>query len=460
MHVLQRSGLAFATACAALLCLGSEAKAAGPGVVFVHGTVNETPETAIPHYWSQDTITKMSGGLPYLVVGYPGASCSGQSECAWGPILDQIVPWVKARDISSFTVITHSNGSSPMRYLLGHSGAVSALGTPAVSVTRMISQVIFSAPDFTGTPLVDQVTSSGTFLSVANAVIDFLGGDNYNSPGVLQQRSDLMRVFNSNGTFAGGQGATALAGTPISVVRGTKVHANLFSGDAHCAGYIFSVGLKAAALVGWGDWDADTDGFIGADSAGYFGNIIIDDARLHHHQSRRDCRNLGALISAKVRNASLPPPSQQPPLPDPQVLPSALACNNYPSGDAHDFATGHTVHRYGCSSAQRQSGQPEPDCLVSLGYSSGYRIPSTESWNPYLDPSNYSTWGETCPDSWLGNGVCDACLISKYGFDADVGATGADDCVQAPKGGINYCGVLTWDYALNARNYSIVEALH
>ena len=460
MHVLQRSGLAFATACAALLCLGSEAKAAGPGVVFVHGTVNETPETAIPHYWSQDTITKMSGGLPYLVVGYPGATCSGQSECAWGPILDQIVPWVKARDISSFTVITHSNGSSPVRYLLGHTGAVSAKGYSASTVTSKISQVIFMAPDLTGTPLADQVTSSGSFLNIANSVVEFFGGGSYNNPAEVQQRTDNMRVYNSNGTFAGTQGATSVGGKPIYVVRGSKVYANLFSSDAHCAGYLYTIGLKAAALLGWGSFSANTDGFIGSDSSGYFGNIMIDDGRLNHNQSRRSCHNSGYLVGQKVASAPVPPVSSQTYAPETTVQAASQACNNFAAGYATDYMTNHTVYHYGCSSSQLNDGTPQPDCLIAYGRASSYTVPSTASWNPFLNASNYPGWTQVCPDSWQGDGICDACLVAKYGFDATTGSNGANDCVQAAPGGSNFCGDLTYDYTYGLVNYSVIEALH
>jgi hypothetical protein len=460
MHLLHRSGLAFATACAALLCVNGEARAAGPGVVFIHGTGDQSVSSATTGYWTQSALTTMSNGLPYLVVGYPGATCAGFSQCSWGSIVDQIVPWVSAKGITSFTVITHSNGSSPVRYMLGHTGAVSAQGNVVGNVTSKISQVIFSAPDLTGTPLADKVTTSGSFLNIANSVVEFFGGGSYNNPAVVQQRSDNMSVYNANGTFAGARGATSVGGKPISVVRGNKVYANLFSSDAHCGGYLYSVGLKAAALLGWGSWNASTDGFIGADSSGYFGNIIIDDGRLNHHQSRRGCHNSGSLIAKKVANAPIPAPAQQTWEPETNVLAAGQACNNYYSGYAYDYMTGNTVWKYGCTSSDLTNGYPEPDCLVAYGYASSYRIPSTASWNPYLNPANYSTWSEVCPDSWHGDGICDACLVAKYGFDAAVGSTGSNDCVQAPPGGSNFCGALSWDYSLNRENYSVVEALH
>lgn len=458
MHLSSRRSQALAAFCAVLLGASGDALA-NAGVVFVHGTGDQSTSSALG-YWTQSSIDTMRNGRPYLVVGYPGATCAGYSQCSWGSIVDQIVPWVNANGITSFTVITHSNGSSPLRYMLGHTGAVSAKGYAVSTVTSKISQVIFSAPDLTGTPLADQVTTSGSFLNIANSIVEFFGGGSYNNPAVVQQRTDNMRVYNSNGTFAGTQGATTVGGKPISVVRGNRVYANLFSSDAHCGGYLYTIGLKAAALLGWGSFSAATDGFIGADSSGYFGNIIIDDSRLNHHQSRRSCHNSGYLIGQKVAAAPIPAPANQTWTPETNVSAAAQACNNYYSGYATDFMTNHTVWKYGCTESQLNNGYMEPDCLIAYGYSSGYRIPSTASWNPYLDPYYYPTWSQVCPDSWAGDGICDACLVAKYGFDATTGSTGANDCVQAPPGSSNWCGALAYDYSWGVHNYVVVQALH
>ncbi|HEX8439056.1 hypothetical protein [Archangium sp.] len=459
MRLFPQAGLVLAATCAVLLGASGDAYA-NAGVVFVHGTGDQSVSSATTGYWTQKSIDTMRNGRPYLIVGYPGASCAGFSQCSWGPIVDQIVPWMNANGITSMTVITHSNGSSPLRYMLGHTGAVSAKGYTVNTVTSKISQVIFSAPDLTGTPLADKVTTNRSFLNIANSVVEFFGGGSYNNPAVVQQRTDNMSVYNSNSTFAGTLGATTVGGKPISVVRGNRVYANLFSSDAHCGGYLYAVGLKAAALLGWGSFNAGTDGFIGNDSSGYFGNIIIDDGRLNHHQSRRSCHNSGNLIAQKVASAPIPAPTSQTYAPETTVQAAAQACNNFHSGYATDFMTGHTVWKYGCSSSQLSNGTPEPDCLIAYGYASSYRVPSTASWNPYLNPANYPTWTEVCPDSWQGDGICDACLVAKYGFDATVGSTGADDCVQAPPGGSNWCGALAWDTYYGLHNYTVVEALH
>lgn len=447
------------------------------GVVFVHGTGDYSPEGATSKYWTQASVDAMRNGRPYLVVGYPGVSCAGFEQCSWGAIVDQISSWVSANDIPHFTVITHSNGANPVRYMLGHPGAVSASGHTVQSVTSRISQVIFLAPTLAGTPLADQITSSDSTLYSLVGLVELFWDEidreaMGSKPSLVQQRLDSMRFYNSVGTFAGSQGATTVGGKPISVVRGNFVHAKLFSSDAHCGGpvsiagitfptsYPFTLALKVAATIGWGSPDAATDGFIGVESSGYFGNIIIDDSRLNHHQSRRGCHSSGNIIARKVANAPIPAPTDQNYEPEPNVEPELLACDTYSPGYDTDLMTGHTVERYGCSESQRNNGQIEPDCLLSYGTASGYTIPSTESWNPFLDPSNYPTWSEVCPDSWHGNGVCDACLVAKYGYDAAPGPGGSDDCVRAPPGQSNQCGVLSWDTKLGAPNYSIVEEIH
>jgi hypothetical protein len=456
---LLKTGLVIGALAGALLGRPAVAGAA-VGVVFVHGTSNHSQSSATNDYWKQSTVDAMRNGLPYLVVGYQGAGCAGYSQCSWGPIVDQMNSWANANAITSFTVITHSNGSSPLRYMLGHGGAVSGGGVAVSTVTNKISQVIFMAPDLTGTPLANQVTTSGTFLNIANSIVEFFGGGSYNNPAVVQQRTDNMSVYNSNGTFAGGYGATVVGGKPISVVRGNRVYANLFSSDAHCAGYLYTIGLKAAALLGWGSFNAGTDGFIGNDSSGYFGNIIIDDSRLNHNQSRRGCHGQANTVRLKVASAPVPPPSQQTFPPESNVLAAAQACNTYASAYATDFVTGHTVWKYGCNSAWLTDGYLDPDCLVSYGRDSGYTIPNTGTWNPYINSAYYPGWTQTCPDSWQGDGICDACLVAKYGFDATTGSNGSNDCVQAPAGGYNWCGDLAYDYTYGLTNYTVVKALH
>jgi hypothetical protein len=89
--------------------------------------------------------------------------------------------------------------------MLGHTGAVSAKGHAVNLVTSRISQVIFSAPDLTGTPLADKVTTSGSFLNIANSVVEFFGGQR---AGVRPPGADGLRLRDSDGAHRlGGPGA-------------------------------------------------------------------------------------------------------------------------------------------------------------------------------------------------------------------------------------------------------------
>ncbi len=272
-----------------------------PGVVFVHGTGDHSPEKATTDYWTRETLATMSNGLPYLVVGYPGKTCAAFDQCSWGSIVDQIVPWVAANGITSFTVITHSNGANPVRYMLGHPGAVSAQGHRAHLATDLISQVIFTAPTLQGTHLADIVNTSG---HLAQIILGVFGVDvDLHSRSLMQQSIFRMLFYNAFGVFAGQRGATTVGGKPIAVVRGTGV--SLIYGA--CGGWLETLGLKLASIIGWAGVSLAfpvTDGFIDADSSGYFGNIVISSPILNHNQSRRGCHGSGSAIATMV---STPP---------------------------------------------------------------------------------------------------------------------------------------------------------
>ena len=76
------AGLALVAACAVLLGVSGEAHATA-GVLFVHGTGDQSVSSATTGYWTQKSIDTMRNGRPYLIVGYPGASCAGFSQCSW-----------------------------------------------------------------------------------------------------------------------------------------------------------------------------------------------------------------------------------------------------------------------------------------------------------------------------------------------------------------------------------------
>jgi hypothetical protein len=108
---------------------------------------------------------------------------------------------------------------------------------------------------------------------------------------------------------------------------------------------------------------------------------------------------------------------------------------------------------YGCTSAMQTDTNTDPDCQVAYGgdngnnftfnsgYSSSVTVTNSDGTTssaslPVTDSYATSWFGNpslvNCSDSWLGDGICDMCLVAKYGFDAKPGTNSADDCVVHP----------------------------
>lgn len=438
MRKVLQAAVALAAATGALLGTKSAFAGSGEGVVFVHGTGNYSASDALSKYWTQSSIDKMRNGHSYLVVGYQGASCSGFETCSWGNITQQINSWANANGISSIVVVTHSNGSNPVRYMLAHptSSTGSSYGSITVSnVTNKIKKVIWLAADNSGTVLADKVTSSGTLAAIANSVVQFFGGG-YNNPAVWQQRQDRMNNYNGNGTFSNGSSCNAGStcyGKTSQYVRGTSVYAAVWSGDAYCGGYGETAGLKATLLYGWGSGGC-ADGFLGCSSQGYNGSLLMESDRLNHNQSRRSCKGADSAVKNSIYNTigyEIPA--------DYTISPAAQACNATSRGWSG------SLYWYGCTDAMRSDGTTDHDCVASYGGDNGVDAMSGFSSTAYSNPSYYSG-GTVCPDSWRGDGICDMCILAKYGYDAVEGAAdGADDCVNNGAGTSNSCSDLAYN---------------
>jgi len=448
-------------ACAAIVCavalvaIPRPAWAGGQGVVFVHGTGDlSSASDATNNYWSSSAIDTMAGGYPYLVAYYPGASCAAYQQCAWGPIVDQTVSWMQSTGISSIVVVTHSNGNNPIRYLLQHPSSISANGNVASTMTDAMVSMTAIAGDFAGTPLADQVTTSGSFLNIANSVVQFFGGGSYDVPAVVAQRQDNMATYNSNGTFGGSAGASTIDGVPTYTVVGTGVDANLFSGDAWCGGYLMSVGLEMTRCFGWG-CGACADGFIGCNSSEYLGTNLQADGHLSHNQSRRACHGSGGTV-ANIVNQYLQQAAAAS-APDSAESPASQACDATVQGWSGD------IWFQGCpSGASYDPGSGNYfDCLIAYGTSGGTTIPDSYASTPYSNSGNYYSQGYSgCSDSWRGNGYCDLCQVAKYGFDGLPGSTVDSDCVNDGPGTSNYCSDIAWNGDVGVWDYGAYVANH
>ena len=423
---------AFGVAVGALLVAG-KAGATGSGVAFVHGTGDYSQSSAVASYWTQSSIDTMRGGRKYVVVGYSGGSQDAMTS--YSDVANQISSWGSSAGITygsasndGLVVVTHSNGSNPVRYIYAHSSATTATH----NVWYWTRKAVFIAGDDKGTPLADKVTTSGTLASIGNSIVSFFGSS-YNNAAVWQQRTDRMATYNSNGTFgstpanSGGASVTSLNGNPIDTVVGTDVYAAIWSGDAYCGGYFMTAGLKAAKIYGFG-YSACADGFIGCDSANYVGTNIVWDGRINHNQSRRSCHGSGGAvgndINGVIGNYTIPS--------DYAVAPAAQACNATTYGWVWDANHSQTNYFEGCpSTSWLSNGVVNYDCFVSYGGDENL-----------VAPTNYAStaYGSAyCPDSWLGDGWCDMCLIAKYGYDSSSGSTGDGDCVNQGAGSVNIC---------------------
>ncbi|GAC1355455.1 MAG: hypothetical protein NVSMB47_08930 [Polyangiales bacterium] len=443
MHNLKTLA-AFGVAVGALLVAG-KAGATGSGVAFVHGTGDYSTSAAVSNYWTQSSIDTMRGGRKYVVVGYSGASQDAMTS--YSSVANQISSWGSSAGITygsasndGLVVVTHSNGSNPVRYIYAHSSASSA----TYNVWYWTRKAIFVAGDDKGTPLADKVTSAGTLASIGNSITSFFGSNSSN-PAVWQQRTDRMSTYNSNGTFgstpanSGGGSVTSLNGNPIDTVVGTDVYAAVWSGDAYCGGYWMTAGLKAAKIYGFG-YSACADGFIGCDSANYVGSNVVWDGRINHNQSRRSCHGSGSAIGNDINgvigNYAIPS--------DYTIAPAAQACNATTQGWTGSGTT--STYWYGCTSSMQTDANTDHDCFVSYGGDNGWVAPADVAQTAYNNSSYYANLGVSgCQDSWLGDGHCDLCLIAKYGYDSASGSTSDGDCVNQGSGTSNSC----YDVAYN-----------
>ena len=505
----------------------ASATSSANGVFYVHGTGDQAPPTSaasaqyasggvVDAYWQQGTLDKYStspdgsGKWSYGAAGYPGGSKAAYDSASWGAVADQLQAYYMSGNggaIYHITVVTHSNGSNPLRYLQAHPTAVTPGGNTVSTVLSHVSRVIYIAGDNGGTPLADKVTTSGSFANIGNDIVSFFGGGSYNTPAVVQQVQANMGTYNGNGTFGVG---SAPGGISTQYLYGTGVYAAIWSGDAWCGGYPQTVGLKAAQVYGWGSSSATTDGFIGTTTAtltnsceymsggtlywsgstpcnvssklvginGMPGNS--GDTRLNHNQSHRDCHGFSSTVASNIHGAmsnTFSAPA------DYSISSAAMACDAttaWTSALGKDSSgNSWTWKQYGCTSTQKASTSTVwRDCYDAYGYSAAATATFTSSnvsdgwtstdyaaanYNHSVSTSTdggvtYATYQYTsttaCPDSWLGDGVCDLCLVAKYGFDSASGQTQDDDCVTAASGGTNYCsdlgptyknGVYQWD---------------
>lgn len=419
MSKLLQSMLAVGVAAGTLMA--AKVASADHCVAFVHGTSNQTVYSATNEYWTQGSIDRHRDGRAYTVVGYPGADCDATMECSWGAVADQIDSFLAAnQQCTELTIITHSNGINPVRYMMNHATARAS----AANVKAKTRKIIAEAGSMAGTPLANKVFQlmNNNFIGW---IVKPLVGD-YGKAAVRLQQTHEMYNANSNGTFGttphyGGVYATT-GGVSLETIVGTGVNAKFWSKDAYCEGYGYQVALWALTAVGF--ISSYSDGFIEVGSATYMGSNQYAQV-VSHHQNRRDCKGVGGAAAARVAAAPIPaPPADQ------VESDAARACH------ASVRQTSGDITFYGCVGDMTYNGATDHDCVVTYGQDNG-----VQAIGGYYS-TRYASFD--CPDSWRGDGMCDLCIVAKYGADAKDGQNGSDDCAWRP--GVNTsCSDVAYD---------------
>ena len=280
--------LALLGASLALAAATLPAAAGNTGVVFVHGTGNQTD--AATNYWTWDMINSVRQGLPnqnlYLVI-----NCDFDqymwAQTAVGCLADQLYPFIVNNNITDLVVETHSDGGNVLRWLMSNPTQDSRYPT-IIGAIRWANAL---APSSLGTPLADAAISGNVFES---AVGWLLG---YDTDAVRQQQQSWMASYNATWLY-GTPGRPALP-KPFYNVVGTNVDADVFDSAAYCGGYSLNLGLDITQA-----WlDSCSDGFLNCTSQQGAGIHWFSDKdqtsggnTLSHNQSRRQCFGLDVIL--------------------------------------------------------------------------------------------------------------------------------------------------------------------
>ncbi|OFX04126.1 MAG: hypothetical protein A3E78_13235 [Alphaproteobacteria bacterium RIFCSPHIGHO2_12_FULL_63_12] len=274
---------------AAVACIfATPAAAANTGVALVHGTSAQT--NAYNDYWRPEFVESVRQGLPnsgnLLVVNCDFTKYMWDNAAA-GCLAGQLYNFVTSRGIDDLVVITHSNGSNVMRWIMSNPTWDSRYPT-IISRIRWVNGVAASSA---GTPLADAVMQGNIF----EAAVGWLLG--YQNDGVRQQQVSWMSYYNAN-WLLGTSGRPSLPKGFWNVV-GSDVDSAIWDSDSYCGGYSENVGLEITQ-----NWlDSCSDGFLNCTSQNAAGRLwFYDTSRtrggepLSHNQSRRQCFNLDVIL--------------------------------------------------------------------------------------------------------------------------------------------------------------------
>ena len=275
-------------ACLLFLLLAFGSVWGATGVAFVHGTGKQTD--ALNDYWTSAMVNSVRQGLAnqsnYVVINCDFEQYMWDAQAA-GCLADQLHGFINQKGITDLVVLTHSNGGNVMRWILSNP----TWDSRYPQIIQRLRWVNALAPSSLGTPLADAVMAGNVF----EASLGWLLG--YQNNAVRMQQTSWMQYYN-NTWLLGTAGRPNLPKGFWNVV-GSDVISAIWSGAAYCGGYQFQVGLE---VTQW--WlDSCSDGFLNCSSQNGAGSLWFYDhqatqsgRKLSHHQSRRDCFGLDAIL--------------------------------------------------------------------------------------------------------------------------------------------------------------------
>lgn len=546
---------ALSVAAAAVTFLGAKAAfAGGHGVVFIHGTGDQTGAqtcsgsgssfncvvpSAVSGYWGQGEIDSIRSGRAYAVVGFHGGSYtpwpnpsprkgSGTEPGNGDDIVNQIYRFLAgpngvngdSDDITDIVMVTHSGGSNQARYILQNY----TRSTKYTAVKNATKRVITSAAATLGTYLANQVFTSGSFINTVNSIVTFFGGSGfYNDDGTYFIQTSTMQTYNGAGSyFAGinnpvaGVNFYSTGGTSGTKCYGVTVWGACIGikgptlGGSSCDSGLMDAGLLALHTLYLNSNDSATarnncsDGFISCMSAQRLGNNFNFNQKQDHNQSRRQCNGLDVAIRNYVTSSEAGFENSE--YPGEQVPVTQVDSCGFGKYAVIKNSSGATAgYTAGCGKSWLGDGYCDWDCVALYGHdapatwdASGTHVLSwgatddcqgstdvngnvTSTNLPFSAPYTSTTafngqdhsvagdhnvhysdpWAGTtsalgyCPQSWVGDGTCDECVMAQYGADGN-------DCLP---GRITQCGgiVTTWDpayYYVNSSGQYVPNKLY
>lgn len=265
---------------------------ANSGVAFIHGTGSQSD--AYNDYWTGSFVQSVVKGLPnssnYTVINCDFTQYMWTSGAA-GCLAGQLTTFINQKNITSLTLITHSNGGNVTRWIMSNP----TWDSRYPNIINRIDEVIALAPSSAGTPLADAVIDGNVFESALGWLLG------YKNDAVRMQQVAWMVNYNTNWLY-GTSGRPALPKSFRSVV-GTDVESAIWDSDSYCGGYAQNVGLEFTQ-----NWlDSCSDGFLNCSSQNAAGSVwfydtskTYGDEPLSHAQSRRKCFGLDVFLRNRI----------------------------------------------------------------------------------------------------------------------------------------------------------------